>query len=61
MNTERTIAFRSEGQYLIIEFYERPYPNSDSEWDRGAISATVIAQAGPFRARIATLVWDSDI
>jgi hypothetical protein len=61
MNTKRSIAFGSEGRYLTIELHERPYPNSDSEWDRGAIHATVIAEAGPFQARIATLVWDNDI
>ena len=60
-NGERSIAFRSEGRFLVIEFHERPYQSSDSEWDRAAMRATVIAEAGPFRAKIATLVWNHDI
>jgi hypothetical protein len=61
MNEGWVIAFKSEGRYLIIELHERPFPDSNTEWDRAANRATVTAEAGPFRASFATLVWDRDI
>lgn len=46
---------------LKIVSIQRPYPDSDNEWDRDTLNLKVIAHAGAFGGEYSTFTWSHEL
>lgn len=55
------LALSAAGNRLSFLFESRPYPDSDSAWDRDSIKTIVKADTPTFHGRFQTLVWSREL
>jgi len=55
------VEFASYGDALRIKLVRRPFPDSESDWDRDAIDAIVSVEVPPFTGEFSTTVWSYEL
>src|SRR5262249_50783283 len=56
-----SVEFGSAGQCLRIMLQERAWPESADAYDRDAVSATTVIDAGAIQAEMHTIIWSHEL